>query len=646
MLHKGNKFTRYPLIKDTKNGNKVNLEQQKLIKYREKCDCGSGKIFGKCCYRSDHRIFNLNRYLEKLKNIKLKMHDLVLARFIEDYKNIPEIREIADNLSDDLNIYRFNQINNDIINRWVKPEKSDESFRSAIRFEALTIDWTLPGHDRKIFQESLQFYLRKASERAKKCYDSYSKSQFSFYEVIRVKKAEGATHNTWVLLRDLFTKKEYVMKDPLICSRLYIWNIVIGRLYRVAGFNLFSTSVFILNPDQHKKFNRVLFMFWLRDVIEKNPNVLEELNSKFPLFNRDFSHKYASFSGDYFYDSSIFTFLKQNSPLLIKIMDLMQLFAPEYPLIIKSPDRQDIVYAECVGELTSEKLIEAIEVLRSDTKYFREVPELDKTNKYSFDYFITYDESPINEEIIDKNITPKNLIQLSKEAIVHKIQELFQKTIVFGATSIMSDWSMEQKVDAMENINVGPKVRVGFVEIKRSRIKLVTYSKKSMQKLLKDIKKSLKLFILQLSAPTYTDILGRTQKQDFPYDFSAKRSQEIYNNSIKFATKYQKEIYPLEKKLENNQTDDYEEESLFWESRMMRHYLMKRWINQKIPLLGGKTPKESITDAKNIHLLIDLIKDRENDDDRRGEFDSNRTYSIYLGIDVANYQNKNTDTKS
>ncbi len=210
----------------------------------------------------------------------------------------------------------------------------------------------------------------------------------------------------------------------------------------------------------------------------------------------------------------------------------------------------------------------------------------------------------------------------------------------------MSDWSMEQKVDAMENINVGPKVRVGFVEIKRSRIKLVTYSKESMQKLLKDIKKSLKLFILQLSAPIYTDILGKTQKQDFPYDFSAKRSQEIYNNSIKFATKYQKEIYPLEKKLENNQTDDYEEESLFWESRMMRHYLMKRWINQKIPLLVGKTPKESISDAKNIHLLIDLIKDRENDDDRRGEFDSNRTYSIYLGIDVANYQNKNNYTKS
>ncbi|KKK40789.1 MAG: hypothetical protein Lokiarch_48700 [Candidatus Lokiarchaeum sp. GC14_75] len=70
---------------------------------------------------------------------------------------------------------------------------------------------------------------------------------------------------------------------------------------------------------------------------------------------------------------------------------------------------------------------------------------------------------------------------------------------------------------------------------------------------------------------------------------------------------------------------------------MMRYYLMKRWVNQKIPLLGGKTPKESLRDTKNIHLLIGLIKERENDDDRNGEFNSNQTYSTYLGIDVAHY---------
>ncbi len=45
--------------------------------------------------------------------------------------------------------------------------------------------------------------------------------------------------------------------------------------------------------------------------------------------------------------------------------------------------------------------------------------------------------------------------------------------------------------------------------------------------------------------------------------------------------------------------------------------------------------------AKNIHLLIDLIKERENIDDRKGEFDSNRTYSTFLGIDVAHYQKNN-----
>ncbi len=635
MRRKGNKFTRDPLIKNSKKHDKINLDQYKSGRYWEKCGCGSDIIFSKCCYRSDHRIFNLTRYLDKLKNIKLKMHDLVLARFLDDYKNIPEIGDIADKLSADLKIPRFNQIINDILNGQVKTETSNERLASAIRFETLAVDRTLPGHNRPIFQESLQFYLRKASDRVKKCYNSYSNSQFSFYEVIRVKKAEGAICNTWVLLRDLFTKKEHVIKDPLICSRLCIWDIVIGRLYRVAGFNLFSTAVFILNPDQQKIFNRILFMFWLKDAVSKDPNVLRELKSKHPQLNTDFSHKYASFSRDYFYNNLVRKFLKLNSPIFMEIMNLMHQVAPQYPFIVKSPDKQDIFYAKSKGELFSEKVIEAVEVIRSDIEYFREVPEMDETNKFSFDYFIDLDESTISEEIIDKTITPENLIKLSKESIVHKIHELFQKTVVFGATSIISDWTMEQKVEAMENINDGQKVRVGFVEIKRDRIKLVTYSKKSMKKLLKHIKTILKSFLVQLSPPIYTDILEKSREQG---QFSEHSTYLSSKEKIQSDEANLPHIDNLTNLPEIDFRDEDEEDILQLESRIMRYYLMKRWTNQKIPLLGGKTPQESLTDAKNIHLLIDLIKERENDDDRRGEFDSNQTYSTYLGIDVAHYQ--------
>jgi len=632
MRRKGNKFTRNSSINNNNKKNNINLNQFESGRYWEKCSCGSGLLFSKCCYRPDHRIFNLTRYIDKLKNIKLKMHDLVLIRFLDDYKNIPEIGVITDNLSDDLKIPRFNQILNDLSSGQVKIESPNEILASAIRFETLAVDRTLPGHVKPIYQEFLQFYLLKASDRVKKCYSSYSKSQFSLYEVIKVKNAESAIGNSWVLIRDLFTKKEHVIKDPLICSRLCIWDIVIGRLYRVAGFNLFSTAVFILNPEQQKIFNRILFMFWLKGAVSKDPNVLMELKSKYPKLNTDFSHKYASFSRDYFYNNLVRKYLKQKSPILMEIMNLIHKVAPQYRSIIKSPDKQDIFFAKCKGDLSSEKVIEALEVIRSDIEYFREVPGMDEPNKLSFDYFIDHDESKIGEEIFDKNITPENLIKLSKESIVHKIHELFQKTILFGATSIMSDWTMEQKVEAMENINEGPKIRVGFVEIKKNRIKLVTYSKKSMRKLLKHIKTILKAFLVEISPPIYTDVMEKSRDQD-QYHSSKEKIQSDEANLP--------HIDQLTNLPEIDFRNEGEEDLLQLESRIMRYYLMKKWTNQKIPLLGGKTPKESLTDAKNIHLLIDLIKERENIDDRKGEFDSDRTYSTFLGINVAHYQKNN-----
>ena len=641
MRKKGYKFTRHPLIDSNNDHNKTGLKHEKPARNWENCGCGSGIIFGECCYRSDHRIFNLTRYLDKLKNIKLKMHDLVLDRFLEDYETNPEICDIADKLSDDLNVPRFNQLVNDVLCGHPRIETPNEILASAIRFEALSVDWTLPGYKKPLFREFLQIYLRKASVRVKECYNSFSKSQFSCYEVIRVKKSEGAINNTWVLLRDLFTKKEYIMKDPLICMRLCIWDVVIGRLYRVAGFNLFSTSVFILDQEQHKAFNRILFVFWLKDEIPNNPTILNELKSKFPQLSRDFSHKYASFSGEYIYNGYIREFLKQNSPILIKLMTLINQIAPESPIIIKSPDRKDFLFAECVGELISEKLIKAIEVIRSDVKIFREVSEMDVPNEYSFDYFNVLDESPISEELFDNSITPENLIPLCKEAIVCKIHELFQKTIVFGATALMSNWSMEQKVDAMENINVGPKVRVGFVEIKRNRIKLVTYSKKSMEILFNHIKSILKPFLVQLSAPVYTDITENSREEGQ----LSERSRNLFSKEI---IEYNDLPYveDLNKFSEMNLENEEEEmDDLQIESRAIRYNLMKRWINQKIPLLGGKTPKESVKDTKKVHLLIDLIKERENEDDKRGEFDPNRTFSTYLGIDIAHYgqQDKSID---
>jgi len=641
MTRKGNKFSRYS-SKNIKNQNKKNLESQQSYRYKEKCGCGSGLIFGKCCYRSDHRVFNLSSYLDKLKNIKLKLHDKVLIRFLEDYKKIPEIRDFTDNLSDELMIPRFSQIISDILNGREMIETTGDTFASAIRFEALTIDWTLPRHEKPIFQEELQFYLRKALDRVQKCYNSISKSQFSFYEVTKVKKAEDSQRNTWVCIRDLFTKKEHILKDPLICSQLCIWDVIIGRLYRVAGFNLFSTSVFILNPDQQKTFNRILFMFWLKEKIARNPAILEEFESTYPNLQRDFSHKYASFSKGYFYNDQIYKLLKQNSPLLIEIKRLITQIAPKYPLIVKSPDQQDIIFAECAGELISNKIVGAVNVLRSDKKFFNEVIETDKSYNLSFDYLLPNVET-LMDELINDDITPKKLVHLNKKEIVNKILERIRKIITFGATTIISNWSLEQKAEAMENINTGPKVRVGFVEIKRNIIRLVTYSKKSMEELWKHINTILKPFLGQLSFPIYSDILKRSQYESQysdPKDYLTLMEKMQSEDETSLPIDELEYLPELNYDFEDDNEEKEEEESIELESRMIRNHLMKQWINSKIPLLGGKSPKESLNDINYIPSLIDLIKESENSDDKAGKFDSNHTYSTYLGIDVAQFDNK------
>jgi len=636
---KGNKFTRYSSKAD-KDRNKKNLEQQKSYRYSEKCGCGSGLIFGKCCYRSDHRIFNLSHYMEKLKNIKLKINDSIIKRLAEEYLTNSEICDIADKLSDDLKLPRFDQIIIDYFDGWEWVDTSTENFRSAIRFEALAIDRTLPGHDKPLIEELKSLLLLKASDRIKNFYNSYTNSQFSCYEVIKVKKAEYSEYNTWILLRDKFTNKKFVLKDPLICSQVFIWDLIIGRLYRIAGFNLFSTSVIILNPEQQKHFNRILFMFWLKYIYAKKPEIMENLESQYPDLNYEFSHKGASFSKGYLYNPQVRAYLKQNSPIIVKMMDLMNQIAPKYPLIIKSPDMQDIIYAECAGELNSDKIIEAVNALRADIKYFKEVPETDKNYKFTFDYLISNVDSSVDDLIINYNIKPEKLIKLNKKGIIHKIHELFQKTVTFGATSINLDASVEKQLDAVNNMHSGPKIRVGFVEIERSQIKLVTYSKPSMEKLSAHVKKILKPFLLQLSFPIYTDLLGQSQIESQISEF---RHNSILNEMIQDQdtdSDFIDDLIHLSDLNFDYEDEEEMEEDLQLKTRMMRNYLVKSWINQKIPLLGGKSPKESVNDGKNVHVLVDLIKDRENSDDRDGYFDSNSTYGKYLGINIAQFDLK------
>ncbi len=635
MQRKGNKFSRNkPKKADIQSKKKNSIQTSPRLK--EKCGCGSGKSFENCCFRSDHKRFNLSKYLLKLKDIKLKMQDLVISRLIEEYQNNPELREIADNLSYNLNLPIFQQIIDDIKNKIDIVETKGDVFMSAIRFEALTIDWTLPGQNRPFFQEALQFYIHKASERIINCYKSLSESQYSMYEVIEVKKAQGYD-NTWIRIRDLFTKKEFVVKDPIICSEMHIWDVIVGRLYRVAGFNLFSTATLILTPGQQKTFNRIVFMLWLKDMCSMKPIFLKRYLAKYPDLKMDFCLKHASFSKEYFYNAHLRNYLKMKSPEIAAIMGLMNRIAPEYPLIVKSPDYQKFLWSESIGEINENKKSEIVELIRSDVKNFHETIPAEETQEYSFDYLLPNEYAPKGDEIMDLSLNPEDLINLNMEEITREVCKLNQNIVIIGTSSISLDDSFEEVVESIENLNRKSTVKAGFINISGKTIKLVTFSRKSMESLRNHVNTMLDPFLTSLSPPIYTDLLNRARHNTY-YPSTYEDLTSIENmilNEDPF--KPIDDLLYLPEQISDNEEEFIEmedEQDIDLMSWMVRRTLMKRWVDQKIPYLGGKSPREVLKEKKNINILIDLIKEKENSADRQGEFNPQDTYSTLLNLNL------------
>ena len=86
--------------------------------------------------------------------------------------------------------------------------------------------------------------------------------------------------------------------------------------------------------------------------------------------------------------------------------------------------------------------------------------------------------------------------------------------------------------------------------------------------------------------------------------------------------------------------EDNPNDSFVLESRIIKRLLMKKWIDHRIPFLGGKSPREVLNENKKISLLLDLMKEYENLDDRQGNFNPNYTYSTLLGINIAEFEKR------
>ncbi len=624
MKKKGYKFQKYQLNGKSSDGLKSSLMVRKSTHLDSPCGCGSGRIFKKCCYRSDHRIFNIVRYFDKLKNLKLRMHDFILSRFLQDeYFQDSDIQYLVDELSDKMRIPRFSQIFYEIKNGMDLSKKPEDIIPSAIHFETLIIDRVLPGHELPVFQEYLTSFLRKASARKLAWYKSYALSQFSLYEVIKVKKAKNALNYTWALLKNVFTGEIFEFKDPLLTCRVHIWDLIIGRRYEIAGFTLFSTSVFILIPSQQRLFNRILFIFCLKEEVARNSLAMVDIKSQYPQLFKYFSDEIPFLHGNFFRVPLLQAFLKRNSPVIIEILELVNAFSSDYPLIIKSPDGFAITYAKCKGALNPDRILDVVKILTEDEQHFIDISWSDTPDLFEFDYFV---QNCNKATTVDVDFKPEILIGLSNDAIVHRIYQFLQKVIYYSTASIHIDWTMDEKVDSLDIPFEKSRVRGGFVKIKGAKLKLVTYSRESMKELREYIIDKFGSILTQISLPIFNNIQGERRE---------KESDAYFAEEMPFV-KYDDEEDEDDKPTFDSNLDDNDNVidaiNLKEESRLVKHYLDMKWLNSKIPALGGKSPKEAISDPDYFPLLLDLIKEIDNSADRKGEYEPSSSFSRMLNI--------------
>ncbi len=600
--------------------------------FSEPCRCGSGKIFVECCFRSDHRVFNLRGYLEELKDIKISINNYVYRRFLQEYETNREIRDFSDKVSRQLKMMTVQAYINQFKQGIEFRETDKDRATSAVHFETSCVDYTPKSIEKPLFKEALMFYLRKASQKEKEYIDSFASSQFSLYEVIDVRRADFSSHNTWVLLREVFTHKEYELKDPQITAQLSVWDMVFTRLYHIDGFNLLSTAALILSPEMQKAFNRILLVLWIKDVLKEGPHGIESLRDKYPSLFTAFPNKYASIHRYFYHRSEIRRFLKRNAPLLFQAKGIMRdlpshITSPKF----KAPDDHELNYVECHGMLNPQKKHHFITKLRTRSERFIETSEQGHPGGFKFDYVIPR-KKVSSSRTFDSALTPDDLIQCGIKELTHNIFRFLQKSLQFQVKPLTIDLNPKPRINIDDYLKERPQVKVGFIEIKDSEIFLTTYSEESMKNLRNYLREECAEEVQELYPSTVHDLQDAREDPNSEASTPEPPPKAVsrFTDGRKSSDLSGDEIFPL--------SEDGSSEGEFFPMNSVRY--KERWCNRTLPILEGKTPKEAVDDPDLFLLLIDMVKEMENHNNKTFEYNPNKGCSALLNLDLKNETKK------
>jgi hypothetical protein len=208
--------------------------------------------------------------------------------------------------------------------------------------DVLTLDSVLPDVSKSIFQITNETDALNASSLESECFTSFSSSQISIYEVIKVKKDPLRNLNSWYLIRDLFTGRKYELKDASFNQTLFLWDIIIGRLYSAEGFYLLSNPVIIVSHSNKGIFNRMLLRSWYLYETSKPGRCMDDLLSKYPSLFQDFDDTTINLEESGLYHRDLLVFLKQRPMEIYGIIDIMEDALKRIPSMFIRIDGQPI----------------------------------------------------------------------------------------------------------------------------------------------------------------------------------------------------------------------------------------------------------------------------------------------------------------
>lgn len=586
--------------------------QSQSRRFKELCGCGSEKPFIDCCYRPYHKSFNLIRLFNKLKDIKIRLGNKATRHFFRLYQQDLSIKKESDELSKRLEMQTIMEMFREImyLHSLSSPEQvnifrySEDPFKSAIHFETMVVDRIFPGHKFPLYQKIIKGYLKKSSSLEKECFQSYANSQFDIFEVIEVKKHVKRGLNSWFKLRNVFTGKKYEFKDPTFIGKIHIWDTIIGRLYRIDNFNLLSTSVLIINPRQKNIFLRILFYLLWHWELKINKKPYSSLIKEYKPLIQDFSNYHLPLNSTLLFNPRLREYLKVDGPIIFEISSIFNQKISSITPNILSPEGNIFLYTEAQGDIKPNSEHDVYTLLKQKSDRFQlNTSHLRISEEFSFDFIINKSNS-LNLEG-EKKLTFEELAAFHKEQFFDKIIEYCKDTVIISKSWINKD--LNKSIDQLYDTQ---KAVCGSVEYNGSKLLLATYSKESMVEL----------------QGLLGEILGNKLiylEKKKPIDF---RDKKLMDKMEDYAYEVDKDLYDMvefTEEMDECIEEDYQNDDISIQKNIeekLYKQLIKRWFDQPLPILQGKTPKKCINDPSMRLILIEIIKEQENFFDKKGYF--------------------------